>query len=1135
MLKVLQTTTPLPTPPPVTMNPNQLKFVIGMIVTETQQPYIGFSLTGGVIQLALQQIGYLHLLDTINFEFIVNYTDCSEGDAAGMAIYLMDKMNVDVILGPACSAGITPVAFNSNYYQVPQIAWGFSSQATLTDPVRFPFLTTITMNYRQLGYSLVALCQLYEWDVIGLITGNAGFGNCGNMMNDVTTALIDPAFNTTAISASLQYDTTAGRSVLVALLKKMQLKARIFAVCLPTDQSKRDFLIATTEAGMNSSDYVYIMLNTMGTGLGQLGKGGTNAVKLLTGFTPIWYDTVNNNSDGLDFVAQQAANNMLVLDTLTSGNVNGSVTTQLAPQVRANVRGPPFYCTTLDCIQNEQNSGGVGVGTFAPQLYDAFMWYAYCLNATMAYDPINGARNSTAYNLVQTSVSFVGWTGKVQMTSNITRVPTFFLYGLATNTRSAQFVNLTWAGTFDYMVATPNYDATAASTTIWAMRGGVVPLATPICNFDGKSCPLNDWQKSGMYVTIGGGVLLLFLLFFIIVIFYIVREKRKERARQDAEWQIPFLMLERAGKSRNEEKSMHSLQSSRSSNSFKSKASMGSKAETATMAYFILKEEPVFAYKYSMLPRLHNEDFAEFRLLRKLEHDNVHRFIGICHDHSPMMSIWKYASRGTLEDVIAKGTINLDTFIAMALMKDLAEGLHFIHRSFLGAHGNLTSGTCWIDERWQLKVSGFGCMAFRRGAKLERKRQLWLAPELLRMPLSEGTKEADIYAYAIICSEIVTRREVYDLLNRNEKTEELLYMIKRGGQMPVRPTLNVHPDMELNPAVLHMIRDSWAEQPMDRPNITTIKRILKSMSGDGQQNLMDHVFSLMESYAETLEKEVQDRMVELVEEKKKGDLLLQRMLPKQVAEKLKLGQSVEPESFESVTIFFSDVVQFTNLAARCSPLQIVGLLNDLYTTFDTIIEQHQVYKVETIGDGYLCVSGLPYRNGIQHVKEIAEMSLGFLETVKLFRIPHLPSETVNLRIGIHSGSCVAGVVGLAMPRYCLFGDTVNTASRMESNGKPGKIHMSVDAMILLKQVGGYDMESRGEVIIKGKGVMETFWLNGRGSVQRTSQHIETTIILCQDQLTKMARNVAANATPIRINGIALKLIFGGKIGRIPAT
>lgn len=194
-------------------------------------------------------------------------------------------------------------------------------------------------------------------------------------------------------------------------------------------------------------------------------------------------------------------------------------------------------------------------------------------------------------------------------------------------------------------------------------------------------------------------------------------------------------------------------------------------------------------------------------------------------------------------------------------------------------------------------------------------------------------------------------------------------------------------------------------------------------------------FSVLEQYANNLEQEVDARTKELAEEKKKSDILLYRMLPRTVADKLKLGQGVEPETFESVTIFFSDVVSFTTLASRCTPLQVVNLLNDLYSTFDTTIDEHNCYKVETIGDGYLCVSGLPTRNGNMHARDIAEMAFGFLRAIKTFRIPHLPSERINIRIGIHTGSCVAGVVGLTMPRYCLFGDTVNTASRMESNGK----------------------------------------------------------------------------------------------------
>ncbi|RCN44592.1 adenylate/guanylate cyclase catalytic domain protein [Ancylostoma caninum] len=203
----------------------------------------------------------------------------------------------------------------------------------------------------------------------------------------------------------------------------------------------------------------------------------------------------------------------------------------------------------------------------------------------------------------------------------------------------------------------------------------------------------------------------------------------------------------------------------------------------------------------------------------------------------------------------------------------------------------------------------------------------------------------------------------------------------------------------------------------------------------GHTNLMDHVFAILEDHTLSLEQEVEDRSKELMEEKKKADILLARMLPRQVAERLKLGQAVEPEGFDSVTVFFSDVVKFTILASKCSPLQVVNLLNELYGSFDAIIEEHQVYKVESIGDGYLCVSGLPIRNGHQHIKEIVEMSVRFMEYVDSFKIASLPREKIQLRIGVNSGPCVAGVVGLSMPRYCLFGDTVNTASRMESNGK----------------------------------------------------------------------------------------------------
>uniref|UniRef100_F1L8R4 guanylate cyclase n=1 Tax=Ascaris suum TaxID=6253 RepID=F1L8R4_ASCSU len=245
----------------------------------------------------------------------------------------------------------------------------------------------------------------------------------------------------------------------------------------------------------------------------------------------------------------------------------------------------------------------------------------------------------------------------------------------------------------------------------------------------------------------------------------------------------------------------------------------------------------------------------------------------------------------------------------------------------------------------------------------------------------------------------------------------------------------------MDPTMLHLVRDCWSENPDSRPTINTVRNIVKSVQRGG--NLMDHVFNMLEQYATNLECEVEERTKELVEEKKKSDILLYRMLPKEVAEKLKLGLTVPPESYDSATVFFSDVVKFTDLASRCTPLQVVNLLNDLYTTFDTIIDEHQVYKVETIGDSYLCVSGLPHRNGNEHARNVAQMSFAFLKSLATFRIPHLPAERINIRIGIHTGPVVAGVVGLTMPRYCLFGDTVNTASRMESNGKRKRCYGNV--------------------------------------------------------------------------------------------
>ncbi|PAV68759.1 hypothetical protein WR25_10163 [Diploscapter pachys] len=325
----------------------------------------------------------------------------------------------------------------------------------------------------------------------------------------------------------------------------------------------------------------------------------------------------------------------------------------------------------------------------------------------------------------------------------------------------------------------------------------------------------------------------------------------------------------------------------------------------------------------------------------------------------------------------------MDWFFKYSLIKDIVEGIFYLHHSSFGAHGWISSGTCLVDERWQVKITYYSLDCIKKHETKIHKDLLWTAPEIIREPVLTATKEGDIYSLAIVCSEIVTKKSAWDLENSEYDLEELIYKIKRGGRTPLRPSLDT--DEEHNASLSLLIRDCWSEDPIQRPNSEQAKTLIRSLNHNRSANLMDHVFNVLEQYASNLEEEVQARMKELTEEKKKSDILLYRMLPKQVAEKLKLGQSVEPETFDCVTIFFSDVVSFTTLASRCTPLQVVNLLNDLYTTFDAIIDEHDVYKVETIGDGYLCVSGLPHRNGNEHAREIAEMSFSLLRAIKTFR------------------------------------------------------------------------------------------------------------------------------------------------------
>ncbi|XP_023797567.1 integrator complex subunit 3 [Cyanistes caeruleus] len=229
---------------------------------------------------------------------------------------------------------------------------------------------------------------------------------------------------------------------------------------------------------------------------------------------------------------------------------------------------------------------------------------------------------------------------------------------------------------------------------------------------------------------------------------------------------------------------------------------------------------------------------------------------------------------------------------------------------------------------------------------------------------------------------------------------EIIERVKSGERPSFRPSANVGCHLE---ELGQLMQHCWAEDVLERPDFNQIKVQLRKFNRESSTNILDNLLSRMEQYANNLEELVEERTQAYLEEKRKAEALLYQILPHSVAEQLKRGETVQAEAFDSVTIYFSDIVGFTALSAQSTPMQVVTLLNDLYTCFDAIIDNFDVYKVETIGDAYMVVSGLPVRNGKLHAPEVARMALALLDAVRSFRIRHRPQQQLELRIGIHTG------------------------------------------------------------------------------------------------------------------------------------
>ncbi|XP_063382132.1 atrial natriuretic peptide receptor 1-like isoform X3 [Cydia fagiglandana] len=1054
--------------------------------------YASLTMVEPAIELALQQeVVKQAFPDWVQFEYM-SY-DVEDCDSAYAVIEAIDAYNdcAHVFFGPSCDFALAAVARIAKFLGstgTPMLTTGgfsfdFSEPKQNCSSEYYMLVRAGTVGFKDIAFFLIDVMRHFDWKQLLLIiepeaqVNVAGMSSCHLMMKSLANYLKKEDIIYTP------WDTTsdAGRNYTENLKTYLNYQYTIVVLCA-NPGTVREIMLAADELNMVSSgEYVFFNIELFSN----LASASSKQP---------W--KVEGDTDERNERARRAYSAVL---TVTSPAPEKEEYLEFSDQVKELAAKKYNYTFGKDEV----------VSTFVAAFYDAVLLYALALNDTLRQSPEpRGRLDGKAVINNMWNRSFQGITGEVIIDSNGDRVASYSLLDMDPNTSKFQVVAT-------YVAANKSLQFNPDRPIHWAGGSTDPPRDTPICGFDGSLCP----DKSLPVYAILSIVLSSVVVILAILSVFIYRHYKLEAEIAMMTWRVNWSdVLQPGARLRG---SMHSLARRYSSGTAYSDEATSLAGDRQIYTPCGLYKSCRVALKKVDKQRidLTRPLLLELKKMKDLEHDHLARFYGACVDPPHCCLLTEYCPKGSLQDILENDTIKLDWMFKVSLMHDIVRGMHFLHGTDIRSHGNLKSSNCVVDSRFVLKITDFGLHALRTTEKDPSAhsywtRMLWTAPELLRMedPPPEGTQKGDIYSFAIIMHEIVNRQGAFWLGPGIEMgPKDIIEAVKATG---LRPNTSHHRSCDIDDAH-DLMRRCWAEDPNERPVFAHLKGAVRRLNKSQESsNILDNLLSRMEQYANNLETLVSERTQDYLEEKKKCEELLYQLLPKSVASQLINGLSVVAETFEQVTIYFSDIVGFTALSASSTPMEVVDLLNDLYTCFDSIVENYDVYKVETIGDAYMVVSGLPERNGTRHACEVARMALALLNAVRRFRIRHRPHDQLKLRIGLHSGPCVAGVVGLKMPRYCLFGDTVNTASRMESNGEALRIHVSPTTKALLDTFGTFQLELRGEVAMKGKGTLVTYWLLGEIVDPNAPPREKPSLPKLQTQSTESGGSIS-HLTPFR--------------------
>ncbi|XP_071788533.1 atrial natriuretic peptide receptor 1-like [Asterias amurensis] len=952
----------------------------------------------------------------------------------GVAAHFYFDDEIAALLGPACSSDMESVGDLAAALNIPILSPSGSSHE-LDDKGRYPTLTQLVFKSSTMADFLGRLFLLYGWNSFVLLGVSSGY-------HSLPTAAVEDGMRELGVRSYVIYiDEVEDFN---ATLEEASLISRIIVISAK-GHLVRKIMLSAYNLGQVGGDYVFLSYqpfnNTLNFGNDAWRQGDEDDEKLKTAYRALMTIRLFEPTDDSEYNA--------------------------------------FHRDILDRSLRDYNvtpeSGGEA-NFFATCYHDALILYSLAINETLHEG--GDIRDGLTLRQKMWNRTFQGIAGDIVMTSSGDRIATYSLWDMTDTDNGVFEPVLNFYGLSN--------ELKFYKPIKWhGFPDGEVPPDTPRCGFYNEN-PICKPKDDNTVLLIASILVVCALIVCVSATLVVYRKQKQNAELMKMSWKIRYDDLVSKAVSKSIASSMRSLSMSMTGSLTNENNERQIFTKIAHYEGRLVALKPIGNGKLELTRGV----LVELRNLRHLEHPNIVRFVGACTDgpdDGKHLIITEYCTKGSLQDILENDALKLEWDFKSSLLIDVIKGLGFLHhRRELGVHGRMRSSNCVVDSRFVVKLTDFGLLDHRDissdndSDQTYLKKLLWNAPELLRAPTkNKPTREGDIYSVGIIMQEVVMRGPPFENECRDtDNVKVVLEKIQSHSTQPFRPHV---PTEACSPEIHAIMARCWHETPEERPTVNELmadmKKICKNVSG----GIMDNLLSRMESYASNLEGLVEERTSAFLEEKKRAETLLYEVLPKSVADQLKMGSTVNPESYDNVTIFFSDIVGFTELSSGSTPLQVVALLNDLYTCFDGIIGNFDVYKVETIGDAYMVVSGLPIRNGSAHAREIANMALSLLGAVGTFKVRHRPEWKLQLRAGVHSGPCVSGVVGLKMPRYCLFGDTVNTASRMESNGEALKIHISDTTRHILQEFDEFIIKDRGEIEMKGKGKQRTFWLIGQQS------------------------------------------------------